>query len=492
MRVHRAHKKSRTGCGTCKGRRVKCDEERPVCRTCERRGTKCWYFDADVGATGSAPKSTAHSHDEAGSPKTPNNRLGTSRTSSPYPSCPDLLLNSRLMRSLDDPDPSRATLLAEYFQRASTGLIPGLCKEMRSVLYFNVIPALALHHEGVSHAVFALSTLSLALAGACSTSLVKSSSPIGGSGAGAGDLVNWYYARQANRFYDKSIAALKAYIADLSDENADAALACSILLVPYELAHSRLDRYHRHSSPVNSSGPRHSQDAVVDLSWMKFIRGLGSLMPTIQSRWPERKTSIFSFFQWLRRGDLLSSDPAGSTSSSTDNAIVSDHYLAPTIFAERPAAIARLRRVMQAMRSESSVYDNIHNVNETDTAVCIEALDQLDLVLQRFALCAKGQLPQAVFRVLCLWVVQIRDPFFKLLIDEHILALSVYAHFVVYLILFENLWWIGDMGRATLRNILDAARDRSGVFAHASFSPGQLLELFQWPDWIIRYPEIDD
>ncbi|CZR63277.1 uncharacterized protein PAC_13174 [Phialocephala subalpina] len=33
----RAHRKSRTGCGTCKTRKVKCDEHRPVCNNCSRR-----------------------------------------------------------------------------------------------------------------------------------------------------------------------------------------------------------------------------------------------------------------------------------------------------------------------------------------------------------------------------------------------------------------------------------------------------------------------
>ncbi|KAF8849152.1 hypothetical protein BDZ45DRAFT_245977 [Acephala macrosclerotiorum] len=33
----RAHKKSKNGCNTCKLRKVKCDEHRPVCHNCSRR-----------------------------------------------------------------------------------------------------------------------------------------------------------------------------------------------------------------------------------------------------------------------------------------------------------------------------------------------------------------------------------------------------------------------------------------------------------------------
>ncbi|GIJ91775.1 hypothetical protein Asppvi_010748 [Aspergillus pseudoviridinutans] len=41
--ARRPHKKSRTGCITCKRRRVKCDETRPLCRRCEKLGVSCIY-----------------------------------------------------------------------------------------------------------------------------------------------------------------------------------------------------------------------------------------------------------------------------------------------------------------------------------------------------------------------------------------------------------------------------------------------------------------
>ncbi|KAG7085743.1 hypothetical protein E1B28_003286 [Marasmius oreades] len=42
-RVIRSHTKSRMGCTHCKKRRVKCDEARPTCGSCERRKTECVY-----------------------------------------------------------------------------------------------------------------------------------------------------------------------------------------------------------------------------------------------------------------------------------------------------------------------------------------------------------------------------------------------------------------------------------------------------------------
>ncbi|CEF87922.1 hypothetical protein FGSG_12584 [Fusarium graminearum PH-1] len=43
-KTKRVHKKSRMGCQTCKQRRIKCGEERPICAHCMRRGEECHYI----------------------------------------------------------------------------------------------------------------------------------------------------------------------------------------------------------------------------------------------------------------------------------------------------------------------------------------------------------------------------------------------------------------------------------------------------------------
>lgn len=42
-RVKKKHKKTRTGCVTCKARRVKCGEERPICHNCRNLDRTCHY-----------------------------------------------------------------------------------------------------------------------------------------------------------------------------------------------------------------------------------------------------------------------------------------------------------------------------------------------------------------------------------------------------------------------------------------------------------------
>jgi hypothetical protein len=43
MQIKRPHKKSRSGCMTCRKRRVKCDEKRPYCSICIQRDEECKY-----------------------------------------------------------------------------------------------------------------------------------------------------------------------------------------------------------------------------------------------------------------------------------------------------------------------------------------------------------------------------------------------------------------------------------------------------------------
>ncbi|KAL5409563.1 hypothetical protein PMIN03_005909 [Paraphaeosphaeria minitans] len=42
-KTRKSHRKSRSGCTSCKARHVKCDEQTPICSNCERYGSTCQY-----------------------------------------------------------------------------------------------------------------------------------------------------------------------------------------------------------------------------------------------------------------------------------------------------------------------------------------------------------------------------------------------------------------------------------------------------------------
>lgn len=67
-KVSRARLRTKTGCITCRDRRKKCDERRPVCQACQRLNIYCCYRDGSEGIKSPTPSPTlavvAESHAE--------------------------------------------------------------------------------------------------------------------------------------------------------------------------------------------------------------------------------------------------------------------------------------------------------------------------------------------------------------------------------------------------------------------------------------------
>ncbi|KAF8417518.1 hypothetical protein EV426DRAFT_705394 [Tirmania nivea] len=85
-RSRRAHTKTRTGCRTCRQRKVKCDETRPICTNCSKRGlhSECEYRDSVVWVHQTNPHSTATPISTSASTSSP----GTPSSSSSCQSAP--------------------------------------------------------------------------------------------------------------------------------------------------------------------------------------------------------------------------------------------------------------------------------------------------------------------------------------------------------------------------------------------------------------------
>ncbi|KAE9362835.1 hypothetical protein N431DRAFT_564987 [Stipitochalara longipes BDJ] len=59
QRKRRCRPKVKTGCGTCKVRRIKCDEAKPSCQRCSTTGRKCDGYSIDVTISSQTPKNSA-------------------------------------------------------------------------------------------------------------------------------------------------------------------------------------------------------------------------------------------------------------------------------------------------------------------------------------------------------------------------------------------------------------------------------------------------
>ncbi|KAH8894157.1 hypothetical protein GQ53DRAFT_716766 [Thozetella sp. PMI_491] len=60
-RTRASKPKVRTGCSTCKTRRVKCDEAKPICQRCKKAGITCDGYDKPPAARPPAPRKPANS-----------------------------------------------------------------------------------------------------------------------------------------------------------------------------------------------------------------------------------------------------------------------------------------------------------------------------------------------------------------------------------------------------------------------------------------------
>jgi len=64
----------------------------------------------------------------------------------------------------------------------------------------------------------------------------------------------------------------------------------------------------------------------------------------------------------------------------------------------------------------------------------------------------------------------------QLMTDAHPGVLAIYTHWLILLIVAEELWWIGDMGRAGIRDVLHVI---------GSLQTTDLAPVLSWPQEVL-------
>ena len=360
-----------------------------------------------------------------------------------------------------------------------------------------VIPSVASQHACVSEAMLAIGAISLGIAQLRTyLSNRRNLSTIDF------DNMSSRYLDQAHRHYGVCIRALRDMIPTLGSENADAIMACSILMVPYELAHSRFDRCRRRltaseNGVTHSCNTRHqtsdlrstspSSPQLLDFGWINFVHGIDSLMNTIRSQCPIRGSAMLPFFEWLhtkQEGSLSPSlpyqrlIPTGPDHRDSEHPHASRfrHNLLPKVLEEGQSALTELRQNL----------GNLQISSDNDLSVQLEELSRLNNAVLNFNASVMAPYPRAFFRIFAAWISMMDTRFLALLTEQDTAALAVYSHFLVYMILFEDLWWCGDLGIGTLRSVLpvvwgciECGRPAVGVDV-------EQRGLFAWPVRIVK------
>ena len=111
------------------------------------------------------------------------------------------------------------------------------------------------------------------------------------------------------------------------------------------------------------------------------------------------------------------------------------------------------RAFIDALRSAlCRDWSSLGNEKITDLGAAIDLLDQVTMQV-----CS--QQSQSLLRTICTWSAHIPKGFVDLLTSRSPPALVVYAHWLMLTVLVEDLWWVDDMGRAGIREIIAICSD---------------------------------
>jgi hypothetical protein len=111
-------------------------------------------------------------------------------------------------------------------------------------------------------------------------------------------------------------------------------------------------------------------------------------------------------------------------------------------------------------------------LNGTEPDILSAAIDDLSRITE--LVCA-GQ-HTGIFRILFSWIADLDTAVVQMMTDAHPGVLVIYAHWLMLLVLAEDLWWIGDMGRAGIRDVLHIIGG----------SASDLAPVLSWPQEILH------
>ena len=129
------------------------------------------------------------------------------------------------------------------------------------------------------------------------------------------------------------------------------------------------------------------------------------------------------------------------------------------------------RDFMGALRS--TLHRDWSNLGSQKTKDLGAAIDLRHQVTEQ--LCS--QQSQSLLRTVCSWPADIPKGFVDMLRVKFPPAMVVYAHWLMLVVLVEDLWWIDDMGRAGIRDVIAMCSDADHSIRSLLVGPQQMLEL---------------
>ena len=425
-RIKRPHRKVRSGCTTCKRARVKvgdwkalnendffnhfskCDEKRPCCTRCQRKRLECKYVNPPRRSPSlpDLPASDSLRDSESVDPKGLEDPVGKD------PLC---TTNVRDLGGIRDGE-----LAKHYLTHTVQTFARGGMSDMWPIM----VPAMALTCPVVRQGMLTLAAMCLHYHHHDDSSLEHSDEHHSDKYLEAAEA-------RGKIFVQESRQKMQDFQEGLRTHDQDSILACSRLLCLLGFAFFRTHR---------RNGTRLSDPAA--WTWLHLLRGV--------------KTSYDAVVQAGRPVDEM------FMPDMTTPQLCHHHHHQPVLRIDLGRQTPCFRYIHQshgafidALRSALHSHWTSLEAERTKTDLAA-AIDLLDHVTEQIC---SPQSPPNLLRTICTWPALIPKSFVDSLIGGSRPALVVYAHWLMLMVLVEELWWVDDMGRAGIREVVDICEE---------------------------------
>ncbi|KAE9364192.1 hypothetical protein N431DRAFT_388147 [Stipitochalara longipes BDJ] len=525
-RPRRSHHKSRNGCFECKRRRVKCDELRPSCARCTLLLGKCSYL-LELQSTANAQRDGLSLPSSQCSILYPSpNALSSSERSPSFfeapmsASVPHVDVNRYSTASKDPKGLTDTDLYNHYLQHTSCTLT--LCERDRGALQIE-IPKLALQNRTVFHSLLAVSA-------ACLCHDMISKEPAPDTNAVNQVLMAGY------EHYNLASEQIRELISSPCSLTPEPLLASAVLLVPFATASQQINHWissrseTKESLKLLSTTPR---DPII------IMRAIRTMLQTLHC---DSSSSTHEVSQEMELAiDSASAEitipPAALAPSRTyvmfpilaatiQRAFVQLQQCldsAPLNRSEDPegvlSACSTAFEILKYISSKTFLTSNIASISSLINPVeepfkpKLVPLPQVAPWLRSFARRATDPLPtEPLTSFLLSFLVQAPQAYLDFVLPlldqrlespigatsdemttkltrEQALALDIYAHWSVLMLLAEeDSWWIGSLPVVTLTGMVNRYGDDFVTKLWLGTTSGQEL---WWPGSMLSiYREI--
>lgn len=228
----------------------------------------------------------------------------------------------------------------------------------------------------------------------------------------------------------------RAQLHQLDPQQANANVAATRLLCVLALAFYRQER-------------AHGENEEMSWTWVHLLRGVKIIHDSLLQSGQAMHPKILQ--------DMTMRPPSAHSAESSRSSEVM-LYISRT----RSARFATLRFA----NSQGWL-----GLDDTNSNVLSTAIDKLSDITE--LVCAGRY--ASLFRIIISWIANLDTTVVQMMTDAHPGVLAIYTHWLMLLTLAEDLWWIGDMGRAGIRNVLHVTRG----------SANDLVPVLSWPREIL-------